>query len=59
MDWTFWVSAPVIVGLVIWTQWAFHESRWSRRPRPEDFGDGTAETDRGYGPDRGWGSDRG
>jgi hypothetical protein len=53
VDWTFWVSAPVIVGLVVWTQWAFHESRWSRRPRPEDFGVGTADADRGETSDRG------
>lgn len=36
MDWTFWVGAVVIVGLLIATQVFLHESRWSRRPRPED-----------------------
>ncbi|HEU4756300.1 MAG TPA: hypothetical protein VFS72_06530 [Agromyces sp.] len=36
MDWTFWVGAVVIVGLLIATQVFLHESRWSRRHRPED-----------------------
>lgn len=36
MDWTFWVAAVVIVGLLIATQVFLHESRWSRRPRPEE-----------------------
>lgn len=36
MDWTFWVGAVVIVGLLIVTQVFLHENRWSRRPRPEE-----------------------
>ena len=36
MDWTFWVGAVVIVVLLIATQVFLHESRWSRRPRPEE-----------------------
>jgi hypothetical protein len=34
MDWTFWVGAVVIVGLLIASRVFLHESRWSRRPRP-------------------------
>ncbi|MFE5670657.1 hypothetical protein ACFQ58_03510 [Agromyces sp. NPDC056523] len=36
MDWTFWVGGAVIVVALIVTQVFLHESRWSRRPRPED-----------------------
>ena len=36
MDWTFWVGGVVIAGLLIATQVFLHESRWSRRPRPDD-----------------------
>ena len=36
MDWTFWVGAVVIVGLLILTQVFLHENRWSRRPRAEE-----------------------
>ena len=35
MDWTFWVGGAVIVAALIVTQVFLHESRWSRRPRPE------------------------
>jgi hypothetical protein len=36
MDWTFWVGGIVIVGLLVVTQVFLHESRWTRRPRPEE-----------------------
>ena len=36
MDWTFWVGGAVIVVALIVTQVFLHESRWSRRPRPEN-----------------------
>lgn len=36
MDWTFWVGGVVIVGLLVVTQVFLHESRWTRRPRPEE-----------------------
>ena len=36
MDWTFWVGAVVIVGLLIASRVFLNESRWSRRPRPEE-----------------------
>ena len=34
MDWTFWVFGAVILAMLVYTQWAFHERRWSRKPRP-------------------------
>ena len=35
MDWTFWVFGVLILGMLVYTQWAFNERRWSRKPRPE------------------------
>ena len=45
MDWTFWVGGIVIVVLVIVTQVFLHESRWSRRRRPDEH-DEPERTDR-------------
>jgi hypothetical protein len=49
MDWTFWVGGAVIVAALIVTQVFLHESRWSRRPRPEEPEDAD-EADLGDGP---------
>lgn len=46
MDWTFWVGAVVIVGLLIATQVFLHENRWSRRPRPQEPDEGPDGPDR-------------
>jgi hypothetical protein len=35
VDWTFWVFGVLILGMLVYTQWAFNERRWSRKPRPE------------------------